>query len=134
MHLAPVVSWLLALLLSSLVRIKSLLSNLSMAHLGSMQRMSAFLKWSVSYWKCSGLLHTVLVLWLRVLTTLNLLIGNGGCPTVDIRLYGLPCIYCDRQSTTGFWFDNNIQEGDGTIFFVVLHCKLYCRVNIINVF
>ena len=37
------------------------------------------------------------------------------------------------QSTISLWFDNGIQEGDGTIILVVFHCKLNGQVNTINV-
>ena len=43
-----------------------------MAHLGYLQWLSAFLRWSNSLWRSSGLLHTVLALWVRVLITLYL--------------------------------------------------------------
>ena len=37
------------------------------------------------------------------------------------------------QCTISLWFDNGVQEGDGPILLVVLHCKPYGRVNTINV-
>ena len=51
----------LILLLPSLVSCENLLSTLSMAHLGYLQLLSAFLRWSISFWRNSGLL--VLALW-----------------------------------------------------------------------
>ena len=58
---------------------------------------------------------------------------------VTVLLYILICvgrfpIQNDRQSTIKFWFNNGIQEGDGTILLVIFHCKLYGQVNTINVF
>ena len=54
----------------SLVSCKNLLSILSMAHLGILQLLSAFLRWSISFWGSSSLLHTVLAPWVRVLIML----------------------------------------------------------------
>ena len=58
---------------------------------------------------------------------------------VTVPLYILVCvggfpIYCDRLSSIRFWLDNGIQEGDGAILLVVVHCKLYGWVNTVNVF
>ena len=44
--------------------------HLSMAHFGYLQLLSAFLRWPISFWRSPGLLHTVLVLWVRVLITM----------------------------------------------------------------
>ena len=69
---ALVVPWLLTPSMTSLVYLLSLLSTLSKAHLGYLHWVRAFLRWSLSCWSNSGLLHTVLSLWERVLITLNL--------------------------------------------------------------
>ena len=45
---------------------------------------------------------------------------------------GFPVHHCG-QCAISIWFDNGFQEGDGPILLVVLHCKLYGRVNTINV-
>ena len=68
----PVVSWLLALLFPSLVSCDNLPSTLYMAHLGYLQLLIAFLRWSISLWRSSSLLHTVFALWERILITLYL--------------------------------------------------------------
>ena len=39
-----------------------------------------------------------------------------------------------HSTTISPWFYNGVQEGDGTILLVVLHCKFYSRVNTVNVF
>ena len=44
---------------------------------------------------------------------------------------GFP-VHSYGQSTIGLWFDNSVQEGDGPILFVVLHCKPYSRVNTVD--
>ena len=67
---APVVPWMLAPSLTSLGGLVSLLSTLSKAHLGYLQWVSAFLRYSISFWRRSGLLQRVLALWVRVLITL----------------------------------------------------------------
>ena len=41
-------------------------------------------------------------------------------------------IYSNRQLTISLWFYNGIQEGDSTILLVVFYCKLYGRVNTVN--
>ena len=41
---------------------------------------------------------------------------------------GFP-VYSNGQTTISLWFDNSVQEGDGTILLVVLYCKPYGRVN-----
>ena len=66
----PVVSLLLALLLPSLVSCENLLSTMSMVHLGYLHLLSAFLRWSISFWRSSSLWHNVLPLWVMVLITL----------------------------------------------------------------
>ena len=45
-------------------------STLSKAHLGYLQLVRAFLRFSISFWRSSGLLQTVLALWVRVIMTL----------------------------------------------------------------
>ena len=45
---------------------------------------------------------------------------------------GFPIHSCG-QCAIGLWFDNVVQEGDGPILLVVLHYKLYGRVNTIYV-
>ena len=68
---APAVLWLLAPSVTSLEGLLSLFSILSKAHLGYLHWVRAVLMWSISLWRNSGLLHTVLALWVRVLITLN---------------------------------------------------------------
>ena len=45
---------------------------------------------------------------------------------------GFP-VHSYGQIAISLWFDNSVQEGDGTILLVVLYCKPYSRVNTINV-
>ena len=45
---------------------------------------------------------------------------------------GFP-VHSDGQCAISLWFNNGVQEGDGPILLVVLHCKLYGRVNTVNV-
>ena len=45
---------------------------------------------------------------------------------------GFP-VYSDRQRTISLWFNNSVQEGDGTILLVVLYCKPNDRVNTVYV-
>ena len=45
---------------------------------------------------------------------------------------GFP-VYSYGQRTINLWFNNSIQEGDGTILLVVLYCKPYGRVNTVDV-
>ena len=45
---------------------------------------------------------------------------------------GFP-VHSDGQYAISCWFDNGVQEGDGPILLVVLHCKLYGRVNTVYV-
>ena len=129
--LVPAVSWVLELLLSWLVGLDSILSTLSIAHLGYLQLVTDFLRWSIYFWKSSGLLHTVLALWLRVLITLY---ADRWWQMSHCRYWSVWVVYCDRQSTISLWFDNGIQEGDDRIFLFVFHHKLYGQVNTINVF
>ena len=68
----PAVLWLSASPFTSLDGLVSFFSTLFKAHLGYLQWVSAFLRWSISCWRRSGLLQTVWVLSVRVLTTLYL--------------------------------------------------------------
>ena len=45
---------------------------------------------------------------------------------------GFP-VHSDGQCAISLWFNNGVQEGDGPILLVVLHCKLYGMVNTVNV-
>ena len=45
---------------------------------------------------------------------------------------GFP-VHSDGQCAISLWFNNAVQEGDGPILLVVLHCKLYDRVNTVDV-
>ena len=45
---------------------------------------------------------------------------------------GFP-VHSDGQCTISLWFNNGVQEGDRPILLVVLHCKLYGRVNTVYV-
>ena len=45
---------------------------------------------------------------------------------------GFP-VHSNGQTTINFWFYNGIQERDGTILLIVIHCKFYGRVNTIDV-
>ena len=45
---------------------------------------------------------------------------------------GFPVHSCG-QCAISLWFDSGVQEGDGSVLLVFLHCKLYGRVNTINV-
>ena len=49
-----------------------------------------------------------------------------------VSMRGFP-VHSDGQCTISLWFDNGVQEGDGPILLVVLHCKLYGRVNTVYV-
>ena len=69
---APVVPWLLAPSMTSVVDLLSLFSTLSKTHLGYLHLVGAFLRWCFSCWSNSGLLHTVFALWERVWMTQNL--------------------------------------------------------------
>ena len=58
--------------ITSLVGLLSLFSTLSKAHLGYLHQVRAFLMRSIYFWSITGLLHTILALWDRVLIILNL--------------------------------------------------------------
>ena len=45
---------------------------------------------------------------------------------------GFP-VHSDGQCAIILWFDNGVQEGDGSILLVVFHCKPYSRVNTVDV-
>ena len=45
---------------------------------------------------------------------------------------GFP-VYSYGQRTINLWFNNSVQEGDGTIPLIVLYCKPYGRVNTVYV-
>ena len=45
---------------------------------------------------------------------------------------GFP-VHSDGHCAISLWFDNGVREGDGTILLVVLHSKLYGRVNTVYV-
>ena len=45
---------------------------------------------------------------------------------------GFP-VHSNGQCAISLWFDDGVQEGDGHILLVVLHCKPYCRVNTVDV-
>ena len=45
---------------------------------------------------------------------------------------GFP-VYSYEQRTINLWFYNSVQEGDGTILFVVLYCKPNGRANTVYV-
>ena len=45
---------------------------------------------------------------------------------------GFP-VHSDGQCAISLWFNNGVQEGDGAIPLVVLHCKLNGRVNTVYV-
>ena len=47
---------------------------------------------------------------------------------VLVSMSGFP-VHSDGQCAISLWFKNGVQEGDGPILLVVLHCKLYDRVN-----
>ena len=51
---------------------------------------------------------------------------------VLVCVCGFP-VHSDRKCAISLRFDNGVQEGDGAILLVVLHCKLYSRVNTIDV-
>ena len=42
-------------------------------------------------------------------------------------------VHSDGQCAISLWFNNGVQEGDGPILLVVLHCKLNGRVNTVYV-
>ena len=68
----PLVPWFVTPSMASLEDLLSLSSTLSKAHLGYLHWVRALLRCSFSCLSNSGLLHTVLALWERVLITLNL--------------------------------------------------------------
>ena len=41
-------------------------------------------------------------------------------------------VYSYGQRTINLWFNNSVQEGDGTILLIVLYCKPYGRVNTVD--
>ena len=45
---------------------------------------------------------------------------------------GFP-VHSDGQCAISLLFDKHVQEGDGPILLVVLHCKPYGRVNTVDV-
>ena len=47
---------------------------------------------------------------------------------VLVSMSGFP-VHSDGQCTISLWFNIGVQEGNGPILLVVLHCKLYGRVN-----
>ena len=57
--------------MTSMEGLLRLFSTLSKAYFGYLHWVSAFLRCSISLQRSSGLLHTVLALWVRVLITLN---------------------------------------------------------------
>ena len=126
----PVVPWLLAPSLTSLDDLVSLFSTLSIAHLGYLQLVSAFLRCSISFWRSSGLLQTVLALWVGVLITLYL--AKRWWQLSHCKYWVGVCrfpIQSNKQLIISLWFYNGIQDGDGTILLVVFHCKLHGKVN-----
>ena len=42
-------------------------------------------------------------------------------------------VYSNGQCLISLWFNNGVQEGDGPILLVVLCCKLYGRINTVDV-
>ena len=42
-------------------------------------------------------------------------------------------VYINGQIAISLWFNNGVQEGDGTILHVVLHCKLDGWINTVDV-
>ena len=132
--LATAVSWLLALLLPSLVSHENLLSTLSMAYLGYLQWLSAFLWWFISFWRSSGLLHTVLALWVRVLITLYLADKWWWLSHWKYWLVWLSFLYTVRDNV---WSGSGlamVSKAGMAPFLLVLHCKPYGWVDTINVF
>ena len=51
---------------------------------------------------------------------------------VLVSMSGFP-VHSDGQCAISLWFNNGVQEGGGPILLVVLHCKLYGRVNTVYV-
>ena len=51
---------------------------------------------------------------------------------VLVSMSGFP-VHSDGQCTISLWFNSGVPEGDGPILLVVLHCKLYGRINTVYV-
>ena len=51
---------------------------------------------------------------------------------VLVSMSGFP-VHSDGQCAISLWFDNGVQEGDGPILLVALHCEPYGNVNTIYV-
>ena len=51
---------------------------------------------------------------------------------VLVCMSGFP-VHSDGQCAISLWFNNGLQEGGGPILLIVLHCKLYGRVNTVHV-
>ena len=127
--------WLLAPVVASLEGLFSMLSTLSKAHLGYLHWVSAFLRWSTSLWRSSGLLHTVWALWVRVLITLNF--AERWWWLSHCRYWSVWVdfsVHSHGQIPISLWVYNGVQEGDGTILLLGLLCKLDGRVNTVNAF
>ena len=59
--------------------------------------------------------------------------ADGDCPTVGTGHMCVGFLYTViDQIPISLWFYNGVQEGDGAIFLIVLHCKLHGRVNTVN--
>ena len=55
--------------------------------------------------------------------------------TVPLQVLVCVCgflVHSDGQCAISLWFNNGVQEGDGPILLVVLHCKPYGRVNTVD--
>ena len=132
----PVVPWLLSPSLTLLDGLVSLLFTLSKAHLGYLQLVSAFLRCSISFWRRSGLLQTVLALWVRVLITLYLAERwwwLSHCQYWSMCVGFLYTVMDNLPSVSGFTMVSR-KGMAGTILLVVFHCKLYGWVNTVNAF
>ena len=119
--------------LTCLEDLLSLFSTLSKAHVGYLQLVRAFLRCSFSFWSNSGLLHTVEALWERVWMTLNLAERWWWLSHCKYWSVCVGFLYTYGQRTIDLWFNNSVQEGDGTILLIVLYCKPYGRVNTVYV-
>ena len=56
--------------------------------------------------------------------------------TIPLQVLVCMCrfpVHSDRWCAISLRFDNGVQEGDGAILLVVLHCKIYSRVNTVDV-
>ena len=98
--------------LTCLEDLLSLFSTLSKTHIGYLQLVRAFLRWSFSFWSNSGLLHTVEALWERVWMTLNLAERwwwLSHCKYWSVCV-GFP-VYSYGQRTINLWFNNSVQKG-----------------------